>query len=109
MARMNCVKAWVRFFAPEEGGRPVPPVGDGYAPYLRTSTGHQGLAIRVNGMPELGGQFGVPYDVELELSYHPALDYSMVQLGTSFSLVEGPKVVGEGKVISSRYEKSPPH
>lgn len=109
MARMSYVKAWVRFFAPEEGGRPVLPVGNGYAPYLRTSTGHQDLAIRVNGMPEQGGQFGVPYDVELELSYHPALDYSTVQPGTSFSLVEGPKVIGEGKVIASRYEKSPSH
>jgi hypothetical protein len=107
MARMRHVKARVRFFAPDEGGCLVAPVGDGYAPYLRTSTGKQDLAVRVNGMPEQDGRFSVSYDVELELSYHPAVDYSSLQRGTPFYMIEGRKVVGEGEVTSSQYDVSP--
>lgn len=100
------LRARVMFYSPQRGGRPVVPVGDGYAPYLRPhGATSYGLAIRVNGMPDHGGQHEVSYSVEMELTYYPGQDYTSLTPGATFLLVEGPKVVGEGEITSGRYER----
>ena len=41
---------------------------------------------------------GVPYTVRLILLYHPAIDYGQLRPGATFSIREGPRTVGHGKV-----------
>lgn len=101
------VRARVVFYAPQRGGRPVVPVGDGYAPYLRLHRATSyGMAVRVNGMPDHGGQYEVFYPVEIELTYYPSQNYTSLTPGATFLLIEGPKAVGEGEIVSWRYEKA---
>jgi hypothetical protein len=98
------LKADVRFYRPEKGGRAFVPVSDGYAPYLRAATLSTDLPARLNGIPS-NGKYDTSYEVEIELSYHPKLDYSSLTEGSKVELVEGPKVVGEGIVTSKIYTK----
>lgn len=99
------VKAKLLFYPPARGGRQLVPVGDGYAPYLRAGSFTNALAIRVNGMPS-EGKFDTEYEAALELTYYPRVDYSKLQEGTRFLLLEGPKTVGEGVVTSAIYVQS---
>jgi hypothetical protein len=104
--KLNYVRATVVFYPPSRGGRPTVPVGDGYAPYLRPrGATFYGLAVRLYGMPDHGGQYDVPYSVEIEMTYHPRRDYSSLTPGATFIIVEGPQAVGEGEVMSRRYER----
>ncbi|MFC4161649.1 hypothetical protein [Chitinimonas lacunae] len=45
----------------------------------------------------------MPYQVELELSYHPKLDYSALERANTFRLIEGIREIGEGWISSSIY------
>ena len=80
------------------------PIGNGYAPYIRSARASEDLAVRVNNIPE-GAQFGQRIMVTLELSYFAQLDYGALAEGVPFELIEGPKVVAEGvcksKIITS--------
>ena len=105
--QQSFVKARVLFYAPNRGGRPYVPIRDGYAPYIRAEGLAEDLAIRVNKMP-LNGKYETWYDVELELSYHPRIDYSPLVKETAFKLIEGPKIVGEGVVTSPIFERENP-
>jgi translation elongation factor EF-Tu-like GTPase len=98
------LKARVEFYSSERGGRPFVPIRDGYAPYVRSAATTQDLPVRVNGMP-INGKYEMPYDVEVELMYHPKIDYSALVEGTEFTLVEGTKTVGEGAITSPIYER----
>jgi hypothetical protein len=98
------VKAQITFYEHERGGRPFVPIRDGYAPYLRVEGSIVDLPVRVIGMP-LNGRFGVAHQVELELMYPSKLDYGTLVEGCGFKVVEGPKIVGEGVVLSSAYER----
>jgi hypothetical protein len=80
------------------------PVGSGYAPYIRASSFKEDLPIRVYGLPA-SGRFDAEYDAELELSYHPRLDYSALKSGDEFSLIEGVKVIGSGVILSEIFAK----
>lgn len=102
--KLSCVKAKVLFYPPARGGRLIVPTGDGYAPYLRATPCVDDLAIRINGMPP-DGKFDTTYDVALELSYHPRIDYAKLKEGIRFLLIEGPKMVGEGVVTSAIYQQ----
>lgn len=98
------VKARVKFNARDHGGRPFVPIRDGYAPYVRSAAITQDLPVRVNGMP-INGKYEMPYEVEVELMYHPKIDYSPLVEGTEFTLIEGTKTVGEGAITSAIYER----
>jgi translation elongation factor EF-Tu-like GTPase len=41
-----------------------------------------------------------PLDCEMELMYHPTVDYDAVQTGATFTLREGGKVIGFGVVTA---------
>jgi hypothetical protein len=96
---LSHAKAAVLFFSPQRGGRPCVPVLDGYAPYIRSKVLPVDLAIRVNGMP-VNGKYETSYNVTLEFTYHPKIDYSALVSGLSFQLVEGLKHIGEGTITS---------
>ena len=102
--QQSFTKARVLFYSPSRGGRPYVPIRDGYAPYIRAEGLSQDLPIRVNKMP-LNGKYETRYDVELELSYHPTMDYSPLVEGTAFKLIEGPKTIGEGVITSAIFER----
>jgi len=99
------VKADVLFFSSNQGGRFCVPVGDGYAPYLRIVSSEIVFPVRINGMPTVASKFEITYAVELELTYYPQIDYSSLIFGITFELVEGPKVIGNGKITSNKYER----
>ena len=78
------------------------PVGNGYAPYIRSKALPDDYMVRIMGLPEIGA-FGQTYEIDVELSYHPRLDYSSLRPGTHFLLVEGPKTIGSGEVRSEMF------
>ncbi len=71
------------------------PVGNGYAPYLRTGLVPDDLAVRVNDVP-IGAAFGTAITVTLELTYFPQLDYGPLADGVPIMLLQGAKIVAEG-------------
>jgi hypothetical protein len=89
-------QALIRF---SKGKKSVMPGGDGYAPYVRISGMRHDLAVRVYGLPDCG-DFDTDYKVQLELSYHPNIDYSELKNGQPFDLVMGTSIIGFGTVIS---------
>src|SRR5438046_1327245 len=92
------VKSRVRFLSAANGGRVVMPTGNGYAPYIRATSLPHDLPIRVNGLPD-EGKFEKEYEVTLELTY-TSNDYSPLSKGVPFLLVEGSRVVAEGRITS---------
>ena len=93
------ILADVRFRPPEAGGRPVMPLGSGYAPHLRLDGAREAVAVRVNDVPA-DACFGQAITVRIELSY-PQVDYGALTPGVRFELLEGPKVVAEGRCTAS--------
>jgi hypothetical protein len=96
----------ITFLSPEAGGRQNLPLLQGYRPHL----------VADNHSPEtyLGVYFLEGPDISvsdqalrcrLVLVYYPDVDYSALQIGTTFTIREGPHVVGSGTVISA----SEPH
>jgi len=98
------IRAKVLFYPYDRGGRVCLPVGDGYAPYVRIEGASHDLAVRLNGLP-LEGIYDVQYDVEMELMYHPQVDYGVMSIGKTFTLVEGIKAIGEGFMVSAILQK----
>ena len=68
------ILAELNFRPPEAGGRPVMPLGSGYAPHLRFDGVCEALAVRVNDVPA-DASFGQTITVSLELSYYPQMNY----------------------------------
>lgn len=95
---MHKIKAIVCFYPPESGGRHCMPVATGYAPYLRVPGEEELYAVRINGMPS-DGEYTDECAVEIELTYHPRIDYSSLLEANRFEIIEGSKVVGEGRAI----------
>ena len=89
------ILAEISFKPHSAGGRPVMPVGSGYAPYIRSGLVAEDLAVRVNNMPA-GADFGQRIRVSIELSYFPEQNYGAFTEGVPIQLVEGPKIVAEG-------------
>lgn len=92
------VKVSLVFKAYSSGGRIVMPEGDGYSPYYVSKGVPSGVAVRVLGVPS-DAKFEVPFIAILDLVYYPAVDYGRLEVGESFSLLEGPKVVANGKIL----------
>jgi hypothetical protein len=98
------VKSNVVFYPTEVGGRGCMPRGDGYAPYIKVANSIQ-FAVRIYDIPS-NAQFGDHIEVIMELMYYPKLDYAHLQCGTTFTILEGPKVIGEGVVDSEIYSET---
>lgn len=77
------------------GGRHAP-FSAGYAPYLVVVGTSELLAVRAcNSVAVSPGESA---EVPFELMYFPKLDYGGLRTGERVSLVEGPRIVGEGVV-----------
>lgn len=104
------IKAKITFLSYEDGGRKTPlnlsyRAGScGYCPHLvvqsptireHNKSDHY-LGIRLVSEKEIIP--GTPIDLEVELMY-PGVDYSALIPGATFTIREGPKIVGFGSVI----------
>jgi translation elongation factor EF-Tu-like GTPase len=115
MAEKPLIEAEVTFLSPDEGGRVHPPnllAAGRYMPHLvvqepdvRKAKGVQGNLIQedylgvafLTGPSEvLAGRLG---RFTLELMYHPHVEYDAFQAGATFTVREGGKIVGFGRVI----------
>jgi hypothetical protein len=108
------IEAEVTLLSTEAGGRATPLVlsQGSYRPHLLVEDPTQPHAIGPKGEGTesyLGVQFR-PIDRELspgssgklwlELMYFPEVDYSNLKSGATFTIREGPKIVGFGRVLS---------
>ena len=113
MTTRPTIEAEVTFLSPDAGGRARPPdlSAAGYKPHLvvqppdvRTAVSEGGFGVE----PYLGVVFlsgpaqptaGQPSRVTLLLGYYPEVDYRALRGGATFTVREGGKVVGFGKVL----------
>jgi len=82
----------------EQGGRktPVLPRGGYYKPHFRVSAGSEALGVAfTDGPPEVVA--GAEATVTVALIYD--IDYSALQPGTAFEVLEGLRVIGAGHVV----------
>jgi hypothetical protein len=109
------IRALVTFLAKADGGRREPPVDSpSYRPHLvvgnpkqrsqpvapdSTMDGQSYLGVFLTGS---GARlsFEVPHDLRLRLAYHPDVDYSALIPGATFTVREGPFIVGFGSVTA---------
>ena len=110
------ILAEITFLSASEGGRKSPPtnnVSDGaYRPHLVVGDPNQRKALIVDnviqetylGVTLVGGSSKVvadePFLAELELLYWPNVSYESLIPDATFTIREGPHVVGYGKVKS---------
>jgi len=83
---------------PERGGRktPVLPRGGHYKPHFRVSAGSEALGVAfTDGPPEVVA--GAEATVTVALIYD--VDYSALQPGAAFEVLEGLRVIGAGHVV----------
>ena len=104
----------VTFLTPKEGGREqIPDLSSGkYVPHLvvqnpgvrqptvagRTLTEDYLGVCFVSGPAEPTA--GKPLRCTLALMYHPQVDYALLETGATFTIREGPSVVGFGTVLN---------
>lgn len=94
---MKSIRAQIRLKATSEGGRQHP-FYEGYSPHVVVEGTDELLGVRVVRCRSLV-EPGEEKVLELELMYHPRLDYRGLEPGARFSLVEGAKVIGTGVVL----------
>lgn len=112
MSESPTILVEVTFLLPEEGGRSRPPsLLSGYGPHLVVQIPDVRQAAVVGNvlteaylgvyfMPQPGETIaGQPLWCILALVYHPGVDYSTLQNGATFTIREGPHVVGFGTVL----------
>ena len=91
---MRAIHVVVRFRSPETGGRPQLPVGSGYSPHARTDVGAE-YPVILHGIPA-SARFEEDIPLRLEYRYPDQLDYSPLESGNPFDLLEGARVVATG-------------
>lgn len=113
MTTTPTIEAEVTFLSPEAGGRSRPPnlSAGGYMPHLvvqppdvREAKCEGGVCTESYlGVVFLSGpaQFvaGQSSRVTMQLGYHPAVDYGALRDGATFTIREGGKIVGFGRVL----------
>jgi len=107
------ITAQITFLPPSEGGREALPTdfsGGYYRPHVVVGDPNQRTAVLVNnvaqekylGVAFVGGPSGVvagePFLAELALMYWPNVSYDSLAVGTTFTLREGPHIIGFGTV-----------
>lgn len=88
----------ITFIQPENGGRKTPPLlTDNYRPHFRVNNGeYLGVAFADDNHSV---SFDVATTTQVRFLYHPNVCYDALQAGVEFEVLEGPKLVGYGKVI----------
>jgi len=72
----------------------------GYRPHLRVGNGEY-LGIEVLRVSE--GPAKASAQVVVRLLYWPQVNYDALSAGASFDVLEGPNIVGHGRVIEARH------
>jgi hypothetical protein len=94
------VKVW--FKSEEEGGRQNPPKsgvdGGFYSPHIVIHGGN-GEMLGIYFSERVDFEFGKVEFTEIRSQY-PEVDYSQIVKDARFTIIEGPKVVGEGRVMA---------
>lgn len=115
MAQAPVIRAAVTFLSREEGGRAVVPdlSSRQYVPHLVVQPAHVRVAKVIQGNVCVEDYLGVRFisggqplpgqstECELELMYHPQVNYEGLREGATFTIREGAKVVGFGRVTPS--------
>jgi len=95
------VIAEVTFLPPQKGGRKSMPFA-GYMPHVVVECEDDFLGVRFADNPS--EHFGVPAKVRLILMYYPHVNYSKLKKDIAFSIKEGGRTVGSGRVIATSEE-----
>jgi translation elongation factor EF-Tu-like GTPase len=82
----------------EDGGR-VAPFNSGYCPHLVVEGTSEMLGVRVVDCPNFVFP-GEASTIKFELMYYPQLSYAALRVGARVAIVEGPKTIGLGTVVS---------
>jgi hypothetical protein len=114
MSELARIEAEITFIPASEGGRLNPPLlvssGGSYRPHIVVGDPKQRRAIIVGneirethlGVAFLSGpervEAGEPFLAELALIFYPHPAYDSLAPGVTFTIREGPKVVGFGEV-----------
>jgi hypothetical protein len=114
MIERAMVEAELTFRLTSDGGRAIPPgvlVGLQYRPHIVIGDPKQRESVlgedRVATEKYLGVAFasgprlvpnGEPIQVQMMLIYWPSLEYDTVQPGATFTLREGHRIVGHGRI-----------
>lgn len=91
------ILAEITLYETENGGRPSP-FNEGYCPHLRLNGEGEYLGVRVINQ-KTWIYPGESVIVEFGLMYFPDVTYFDLLPGAEFSIVEGAKTIGTGKVI----------
>lgn len=116
MSALPTITAEIVFLAPEDGGRVQLPefgLSSRYMPHLvvqsrdirRSVVDADGVGREdYLGVAFVAGplqfQFGESAEFELQLMYHPSAAYEALQVGATFTVREGGRVVAYGEVLS---------
>ena len=108
------IKIQITFLPPKQGGRTNPPVlvseNGTYRPHIVIGDPMQRTPIMVGneireaylGLVFMSGptdvQFGELIEAEAALMYYPQPEHASVVPGATFTIREGPKIVGYGRV-----------
>ena len=96
------IEVEMAFLNQAEGGREQPPVlttPSLYRPHLVVGDGEY-LGVVFLSVPQ-SVQAQSVFIATLGLAYHPNLDYSALVPGAEFTVREGPRVVGRGRVLGN--------
>src|SRR5262245_34968196 len=88
---------------PEASGGRHAPFTEGYCPHFVVAGHSEWLGVRVVQCPGPVAP-GDEAEVVFALMYHPQLDYSVLQVGTTFDVMEGPHAVATGRVLQIHHD-----
>jgi hypothetical protein len=93
---MRRLDVTLRFFAPSQGGRIPPPGFDVYRPHFRVGSDGEMLGVAFVAGPKQA-RADTEFEAVVALVYD--IDYSALQPGVEFDVLEGSKRVAAGRVI----------
>lgn len=96
---MPGAKVRIEFVGAEVGGRCAPAhLSTAYRPHLRVGTGEY-LGVAFTGGETGAVQVGHCINAEVAFVYAPEVDYSALEVGAQFQILEGARMVGVGQVV----------
>lgn len=94
-------EVFVEFLSSKAGGRSLPINLDdhGYRPHLRVLNEDEYLGVEFIEGPDEPILPGQSTHASVRFIYWPDVNYEKLVIGAEFEILEGPTVVGKGKVI----------
>jgi translation elongation factor EF-Tu-like GTPase len=106
MHKSSQIEVEMVFLTTAEGGRKRPPVfttPTNYRPHIVVAGTTDYLGVIFEAAPEFV-QAQVPFTATLGLLFYPKVDYPALVAGVEFTIREGARVVGTGRVIKRLYD-----